>query len=66
MIAAFFLVASFLKELITPEWQKNVRSITQEAVLALEEEKIPHEKKKIKLPKDYYYYFLQRKGLILM
>lgn len=46
MIAAFFLVASFLKELLTPEWQKNVRSITQEAVLALEEEKIPHEKKK--------------------
>ena len=46
MIAAFFLVASFLKELLTPEWRKNVRSITQEAVLALEEEKIPHEKKK--------------------
>ena len=39
VIAAFFSSASFLKELLTPKWQKDVHSVTQEAVLALQETK---------------------------
>ena len=41
MKAAIFLAPSFLKDLLKPKWQKEIRSITREALLALEEAKMP-------------------------
>ena len=39
MKAAIFLAPSFLKDLLKPKWQKEIRSITREALLALEKQK---------------------------
>lgn len=39
MIQAVLFAAPFLNDIFTPEWQGQVRAITKEAVLALEEAK---------------------------
>jgi len=37
MLVAFHLVAFVVNELLTPEWQKNVRDISREVVAAMRE-----------------------------
>ena len=39
MIVIFHLVAFLVHEYLTPEWQKNVRDITREVVVAMLEAK---------------------------
>jgi len=35
MIVSFHLIAFLVNEYFTPEWQKNVRDITREVVVAI-------------------------------
>ena len=39
MIASFITLVSFVNELITPEWQREVRNIAKEVVSAMKEAK---------------------------
>lgn len=59
MVAAIFFVASFL---FTPEWQRQARAITKEAVLALEEAKWSSSEETFKNRKQYSPLLLKMPG----
>ena len=40
MLVAFHLVVIIVNELLTPEWQKDVRDISREVVAAMREAKL--------------------------